>query len=69
MEKFLLLLNGFMLVVYIGLAVFVYNLRQETIAPARDVLGMHVWEDGSYYIKYKNGTTKSGCIRGGLCND
>lgn len=50
---------------------FIANNRPEPItrATADIVHTMRVWEDGSYNIEYKDGTSESGCLPTGLCQD
>lgn len=37
--------------------------------PVHEVHTMRQWEDGSYEIVYKDGTSETGCAPRGLCND
>lgn len=40
-----------------------------TQAPPEIIHTARVYEDGSYNITYKDGTSETGCNKGGLCND
>ena len=40
-----------------------------TQAPPEIIHTARVYEDGSYTIQYKDGTSETGCNKGGLCND
>ena len=40
-----------------------------TQAPPEIIHTARVYEDGSYVIEYKDGTSETGCNKGGLCND
>ncbi len=38
-------------------------------APINKSYNLNMYEDGSYEITYRDGTSEIGCMKGGLCND
>lgn len=38
-------------------------------APINKSYNLNMYEDGSYEITYRDGTSERGCMKGGLCND
>lgn len=60
------------IVVLLSALVYGQHIKQAqsfTRAPAELIRTARVYEDGSYVIEYKDGTSERGCMEGGLCND